>query len=205
MKVALLSACLAWMPVMGFLALWLPFWANTSELREWWTAGLTLRGAGGLCAVLVLCLALALMLTWRGMVGGLWAGLSGNVKTYVIAMALQVVLVVFAIWSVFFLADRFQWKRLEQYTFWLQWALAVAVTAKLWLAVFSWRRISPERTGKYALIWASGTGGIVVLAWLVCPNVFWLKPLVIIAALLAVPLARLGLAPGALERNRHRS
>jgi hypothetical protein len=205
MKVALMSTALAWLPVLGFLALWLPLWANTLELREWWTAGLALRGAGGLCAILTLCLALALMLTWRGMVGGLWVGLSGSKKQYVAAMMLQIVAAGFAIWSVFFFLDHFDWKRLEQYVFWLQWALALAIAAKLWLAVFSWRKISPARTGKYALIWAAGTAVVVALGWLVCPNVFWLKPLVIMAALLPFPLARLGLAPGALERNRHRS
>jgi hypothetical protein len=205
MKVALLSAVLAWLPVLGFLALWLSLWANTTELREAWTAGLALRGLGGLRVLLVLFLAALMVLTWRGLVVGLWAGLSGSKKLYVAAASVQVVAVLVAFRVIYLLFDHFDWQRLENYVFWLQWALALAVGAKIWLSVYSWRNITPARTACYALIWAAGTSVLVMLGWLLCPNVYWLKPLVIMAALLPFPLARLGFAPGALERNRHRS
>lgn len=52
---------------------------------------------------------------------------------------------------------------------------------------------------------------MVALVWLLfCPNLFffshlrWLKYLLILGALLAFPLARIGLAPLALAHNRRR-
>ena len=204
MKVALWSALLAWVAVLIFIGLWLSLWANTAELREWWSAGVILRGAGGMVVVAGLVLTTGTMLTWRGMVGRLWAGLSGSMMRYAASVMLQVAAAALAIWSISFFVYHFDWKRLEQYVFWIQWGLALAVGVKLWLAVFSWRKISPARTGKYALLWAAGTASLVALGCLICPNVFWLKPLVIMAALLPFPLALLGFAPGALARNRHR-
>jgi hypothetical protein len=70
MRVALLSALLAWLPVLIFLALWLPLWANTVELRKWWDAGVILHGSGIMLVILTLLFISAMILTWRGMVGG---------------------------------------------------------------------------------------------------------------------------------------
>jgi hypothetical protein len=204
MRVALLSALLAWLPVLIFLALWLPLWANTVELRKWWDAGVILHGSGIMLVILTLLFISAMILTWRGMVGGLWAGLSGSTGRYAAAVTLQIVAVGIGIWGVLFFGYHFHWNRLEQYVSWLQWALILAVVIKLWLAVYSWRTISPTRAGSYAMLWAVGTAALIALGHLVCPNIFWLKPLVMLAALLPFPLARLGFAPGSLARNRHK-
>jgi hypothetical protein len=204
MKVALLSAVLTWLPVLAFLALWLSKWANTTELRDLRQAGLVLRAPAALYAILLLGLAFFMLLTWRALVVGLCEGLSGNVRRYSAAIILRVAATIFGIWSVFYVKDHFDWGHAAQYTAWLQWALALAVAGKLWLAVYSWRTTNPKRTANYALIWTACTGAVVALALLVCPNVFWLKPLVLMAALLPFPLVRIGFAPGALEQNRHR-
>ena len=203
LKVALLSAAVAWIPVLGFLAFWLSRWANLSGLRELWSDEIILHGAVCWSVIVFLFLTFALTLTWRGMVCNLWAGLSGSLQQCLAASAWQILAVILVIRGFFYLMQQFKWERLEQYVQWVQGALVLAVGFKVWLAVFSWRKISASRTGQYAAIWAAGTGAFVLLTLLLCPNVFWLKPLAIMTALLPFPLARLGFSPAALNRNRH--
>ncbi|HVV02306.1 MAG TPA: hypothetical protein VHH88_13140, partial [Verrucomicrobiae bacterium] len=151
-----------------------------------------------------LMLTFGFILTWRGMVGNLWAGLSGSRRRYAISLILQVVSLFILIRITLFAVHRFEWKMVEQYVTWLEWALALAVGIKFWLAACTWRKITPWRKKRYALIWILGTAPVMALGWLLCPNIFWLKPLVLMAALLPFPLARMGLAPGALKNNQHR-
>ncbi|MDB6124930.1 MAG: hypothetical protein JWQ71_3923 [Pedosphaera sp.] len=204
MKVAALGVVIAWLLVLAFLSLWLPLWANCTQLKELWDTFIVLHNPLSAGVILILLVMLAMVLTWRGMVGGLWLGLSGNKKLYVGAAGTHAVVLIVVILGITFWLKHFQWRELERYVSWLGWGLTIAVMCKLWLAVFSWNKISAGRVGRYALIWAVGTGGLVALVMLVCPNVFWLKHLLILAALLPVPLARLGLAPLALAKNRHR-
>jgi len=205
MKVALASASLAWLLVSAFLALWLPLWANRAALREGREAALALRAPAALWVMVVLVLTVCFLLTWRGMVGSLWAAMSGSVQRYVVSLVLQCIAWSFAIWCVFFWTHRFEWARLEQYVSRLEWTLALALAAKFWLAAFTWRGVSAAQTGRYVLAWVSGTACVVALGWLLCPDVFWLKPLVVMGALLPFPLARMGLAPNALRSNQHRA
>ncbi len=204
MKVAALSAALSWLLVLVFLGAWLPLWANLKDLQGPWDRYLLLWGSSKLCVVLVLLLAAAAILTWSLLVGSFWPVLSGSKKLCAIAAVIGVVWIGLAIWGVVRWVHGFDWERLEQYVNWLGWGLATAVVAKLWLAVFSWRGISPQRAWRYALLWTGATACFVVLGLLVCPDVFWVRHLVILVALLFVPLARLGFAPRALEANRHR-
>jgi hypothetical protein len=84
--------------------------------------------------------------------------------------------------------------------------------AKFSLAAFSWRRIAPQRFRQYLLIWSGGTLCLIALAILlwsgvrhVVPlDVYRLRIVLILAALLVMPFARLGLAPLSLAKNRHR-
>jgi hypothetical protein len=204
MKVAVLSVAIAWLPILVFLGLWLPLWANTTQLKELWEAFLVLRGPLVVGAILVLFLLTAMVLTWRGMVGSLWVGLSGNMRHWVGAALLHAVAVGFAVWGVVFWVNHFAWGKLEAYVSWLGWALALTAVLRLWIAAFCWQQISPGRVWRYILIWTGGTGSLVALGLLICPDIFWLKHLFILAALLPFPLARLGLAPRSLAKNRHR-
>jgi len=88
----------------------------------------------------------------------------------------------------------------------LGWALALAIIARFWLAVFSWKSITPRRTRRYLLIWSGATLCFVALGILSRPwaDFYRLEHLYILAALLLFPFARLGLAPLSLEKNRHR-
>jgi cytochrome bd-type quinol oxidase subunit 2 len=91
------------------------------------------------------------------------------------------------------------------------WIAAVAVIAKCWLAVYAWRGVAARYRRMYLLIWLAGTASFVTLGSVVWGMVrIYLRldvdrvhSVVILLALLAVPLARVGLAPSSLTRNRH--
>jgi hypothetical protein len=212
MKVAALSVALTWLLVVGFVALWLPLWADTTNLkqlllefrmfypRSWQTLA-------------VLYLAGFMVLTWRCLVSGLWVGLSASRLYYVGSLCLQVivpslVLLACGIWSdsidnlIRIHPDLVKSAALTA----IGWGLALAVILKLWFAVFSWQKISPTRTRQYLLLWSGVTLAFVSLAILSRPplDVYRLEHLFVLAAFLLFPFARLGSAPLALARNRHR-
>jgi hypothetical protein len=212
MKVAALSVALTWLFVLAFIALWLPLWANTANLkqllfefrmfypRSWQT-------------VAALYLAGFMVLSWRCLVSGLWVGLSGSRLYYVGSLALQVivpslVLLACGIWSdsideaIRTHPDRVKSVALAV----IGWALALAVVFKVWLAVFSWQAITPIRTRQYLLLWSGATLGFVALAILSRPPFDFnrVEHLLVLGALLLCPFARLGLAPWSFTRNRHR-
>jgi hypothetical protein len=92
------------------------------------------------------------------------------------------------------------------------WIAAVAVIAKYWLAAYSWRGVAPRYLRIYLLIWLAGTASFLTLGTVLCRivrihlplDIDRLSSLVILLALLTMPLARVGLAPSLLARNRHR-
>ena len=92
------------------------------------------------------------------------------------------------------------------------WILSIAVTAKYWLAARSWRRVAARYVRQYLLVWLAETACFVtaaVVLWQVMRiyitlDIYRFQSIVILLALLAMPLARLGLAPSSLARNRHR-
>jgi hypothetical protein len=204
MKVAALGAVLAWLLVLAFLSVWLPLWADTKTLGELWRLCLDLRPGFSLYAILVLLGVAAFIISWKLMVAGMWVGFHQSRRCYLTVGIAGVIALVLAISVIVACVKAFSWKRAEEYVTWLGWGLASAVILKLWLAAFSWNRISRARTWKYLAVWLPGTGCFLALGWLACPNIFWLKHLVILAALLPMPLARLGLAHRSLENNRHR-
>jgi hypothetical protein len=206
MKVAALSTGVAWLLVLAFVSLWLPLWANPTGLnlyrfRLWLIYGDTHY------AIAILSVAAAMLLTWRCLMGSLWVGLSGSRKFFVGFTFLQGGAAVLALLGVIWHSANAKLLDLDLQLSWLGWILALAVIAKLWMAVFSWRKVTLGRVRKYALIWSGGTLCFVVLAVLVrCPplDVYRLEHLLVLAALLPFPIARLGLAPLSLAKNRHR-
>ena len=89
---------------------------------------------------------------------------------------------------------------------------ALLLIAKYWLAAFTWRGIASRHVWRYLGLWAAGTAGFAALAlvfWNVLriylpADTYRLQSLLVLLALLAVPLARVGLAPAFLAGNRHR-
>jgi len=219
MKVAALSTLITWLLVLAAIPLWVTLWVDTTTLRkiseseilEWFQMDYSPFSRYG---ILVLSVVAAVVLTWRGMVGSLWTGLSGSWRYMVGSVVLHGVVVVTLLVALFHV-DGLSSSQYQAIVGWIGWALVLAVIVKLWVAVCFWdevsrRHLSSKSIAKYLLIWAGGTLGMVSLACLLCPDVFfgldvrWLKYLLVLGALLGFPLARLGAAPLSLARNRHR-
>jgi hypothetical protein len=167
-----------------------------------------------------------MFLTWKFLVGGLWIGLSGNRKFFIASAAAYCLVLLLGMIGFTILLNHDQavreWVREDpnRLLSYFEWIGVLAVIAKLWMAAFSWRSITPERVRKYLLIWFSGTLGLITLALLLWAggtlsltlmafldflplDVDRLRSLLILVALLVIPFARLGFAPSALARNRH--
>jgi len=212
LRVAALSVIIAWVLILAFIALWLPLWADTTNLKQL-LSEFRIFYPHSWQTIIVLYLAVFMVLTWRCLVNGLWVGLSGSRLHYVGSICLQVVvpslaLLAVGIWSDA-IDDRIRSNGVEIQAVVLTvlgWALALAIIARFWLAVFSWKSITPRRIRQYLLIWSGATLCFVALGILSRPwaDFYRLEHLYILAALLLFPFARLGLAPLSLERNRHR-
>ena len=218
MKVAAFSTLITWLLMLAAIPLWFALWVDTSILNEfshWGTSEKALvlattfgtdYAASTWYAILVgLSLASAMVLTWRGMVGSLWVGLSGSGRRLAGSAILHGVCLIMLL-TAFMREDEFSARQLALA---LGWVLALAVVAKLWVALYAWgkvarRHLAPNTVMKYLAIWTSGTICLATLACLACPRILWLKYILVLAALLAFPLARLGLAPLSLAHNRHR-
>jgi hypothetical protein len=92
----------------------------------------------------------------------------------------------------------------------LPWVFAFALIAKILIAVWSFREghrrglLSPRVTTKYSLFWLLGTICFISIAAALCRGSIFPQPLVSLTAGLLLPFARVGLAPLALARGRHR-
>ncbi len=95
----------------------------------------------------------------------------------------------------------------------LLWVAALAVAAKFWIAAFSWRKVAPQRVRQYLIVWLGSTLCLITLAVLLWAgllryflpsDIYRVRSLLILAALLVMPFGRLGLATSSLARNRHR-
>jgi hypothetical protein len=211
LKVAALSSVLAWVPVLLFLALW-PLWANTNRMEQEMYF-FCLKYPHSWLAIFILAIFGLIVLTWRCMIGGLWAGLSGRGIFYYGIPALQLItvsliLLACGIWSneIDKVCQEHSDLAAGVLLSVLRWGLAVLVICKYWLAVFSWDKISARRTKQYLLIWACVTLALLSLAILADPpfDMYRQVYIYLLAALWIVPFARLGLAPITFARNRHR-
>jgi hypothetical protein len=209
-KVASASAVLSWTVVLVFLTVWLSSWANLDRVSRLATQLFQGQSAGAVYGIAVLVPVAGIFLTWRSLVSHLWSGLSGMRPLFIVSVVSVVALVT----AVPLHAGRL--------LFWLLrdparfapviWIIVIAVITKCAIAAYVWRGVSPHYLRAYLLIWLVGTASLVTLA-----NVVWgivrmyplfdvdgLRSAVILLAVLAVPLARVGLAPSSLTRNRHR-
>ena len=220
MKVAALSAAISWLLVLVFLSIWLPLWADLAPLSMvrvgfWMIFGHSVYPQYGIAVLGILG---GMFLTWKFLVGGLWIGLSGNRKFFIASAAAYGLVVLLGIIGLTILLNNDRavrgWVREDpnRPLLYLEWMAAVAVILKLWLTAFSWHRISPQRVRKYLLAWLASTACLITLALLLWARARFdlpvdaerLRNLLVLIALLIIPFARLGFAPSALARNRHR-
>jgi hypothetical protein len=202
MKVAALAAAISWLLILVFLAVWLPLWADLDALGR-------LEGVWRTAALFALA---SMFLTWRFLVRGLWSGLSGNRRLY-FACGITAVFSPIAIAVVsseidpgWILEDP---GRLVS----LLWIGTIALAVKYGIAAQSWRRAGSPHVRRFMLlVWLAATTFAVTLSllfWrtlrpLLPPDAYRIQALLILVALLAVPVARLLIAPSFLARNRHR-
>lgn len=211
-KVAAVSVLITWLMVAVFLAIWLPLWANMEELQgplyefrmfyrhSWWL-------------IIALCLFFLGVLTWRGLIGEMWSGLSGKNLWHIGSIGFQVgapvlVSVACGIWSDDI--DRFAKSHpdFKQTTF-IQitgWVLAALIIAKICFGAFAWSKLEARHSLRYLAMWVGGTLCLVVLAVLLRPPMDIERQwhIFLLIALFLFPFARVGLAPGALDNNRAR-
>ena len=228
LKAAALSAAMTWALVFAFLCLWLNLWAKVDQLSMlrigfWMVYGHSVYPQ---YAIAALILAACILLTWKFLVNGLCVGLSGNRKLFVGSAIAYCLVAIIGISAFAWLLNHDQ-----QFMAWVrhdpnellrvfEWVVVVAIIAKIWLAAFSWRRISWRRTWQYLMFWAGATLLLMTLAKLIgadgCLTLslmsvldflpldpYRLEYFLILVGLLTVPFARLGFAPSALSYNRH--
>jgi hypothetical protein len=213
MKVAVASVAISWLLTVCFLGLWLSLWANVDAVSQlaiqWWA--FHERSLVSVYGAVALILIAGVVLTWRFLVSRLWSGLSGS-RLLFMASVMSAVLVVIA--GMVFPADRLPGWMLADPARMARvvWLLSIAVVAKCGLAACSWRRMSARHLRQYSLLWAAATTCLLTLTMVlwgvvriyVALDIYRFQGFMILAALLAVPLGRVGLAPSCLARNRHR-
>jgi hypothetical protein len=212
MKVAAVSATLTWLLVSGFIAVWISVAGNITKMNEMFYL-LRMTCPHSWLAITVLFVAGLMVLTWRCLVSGLWTGLSGNPLHYAGSICLQITgaalfLIAWGIssntidWQIQYHPEVVKSVAIAV----IGWTLAALVVLKMWFAVFSWSKITPHRSRQYLLIWSGVTLCFVALGVLSTPwaDTYRFEHLFVLAALLLMPFARLGLAPLSLARNRHR-
>ena len=211
MKVAALSVLLSWAMVLAFIGMWFSLWADTTDLSQNLVELRTFCPHSWL-VIIIGSVAGLMVLTWRCLVSGLWNGLSGKPSCYYGSVALQLivpalVMLAVAIWSdsIDRLIDKHPDLVKTVALRVISWTLATLVIAKLWFAAVSWGNISKVHTRQYLLVWLGATLCFIALGMLITPplDVYRLKYIYLLAAFLIFPLARVGLAPASLERNRH--
>ena len=228
LKVAALSSILSWLLVLAFLSLWLPGWANLDSLGMirvgfWMAYGHSVYPQYAMAALSIVAGA---FFTWKFLVGGLWIGLSGRWNWFMGSAAAYCLVFLMALITVSILihhdAAVRRWVREDpdRLLGGIEWIAAAAVVAKTWMAARFWRGVSPTRVCKYLLSWLAGTLCLLTLAVLLWADGLFdllligvpdflpldairLRNLMILLVLLAIPFARLGLAPASLARNRH--
>jgi hypothetical protein len=219
MKAAAASAIVSWLIVLAFLVVWLPFWGTLDTIRSVAKLVDEVYGPSSFApyGIAVLIIFAGLLVTWRFLVGGLWLGLSGNRQLFM-AFAVPYAFFPLVVIATLLILSEANPSRLNLSDGLPQLVIfeviaATAVIAKFWLWVFSWRDVDSDRARQYLLFWAGSTVPMLVLAiflWQVAkPHLpmdsVGIRNLLMLVALLMVPLARVGYAPSALAKNRHRA
>ncbi len=211
LQVAAWSAALAW-------GVWLlvavPVFAltcDTSALGDVWSQLSLVYSPASRLAILSAGLTTAAVLTWTLLVSWIWVGYSGRPTRFVGAMVGAALAI---LWATAVASWVFEQPDSDAIMVplvpWFPWILACLVTAKAWAAAGLWSRA--QRRGLITrrilwaclIAWAAATACLMMLVCALCPQVVWLRDLLLLVALLMAPLARIGAAPAAIADNRSR-
>lgn len=211
-KVAACSVALGWLLLMGGLGLVVAVWGDASLLRQGWHKFLGTHSPGIQTLIVLLGIWALVLLTLRQLVVSLYLGLSGWAGVFSAAVV--------ASFGIYFVAVPWvtTWALDEGILLWgtrlpwqgFIWAASAIFIVKLSLACWTWslshRRglINARAILGYWLFWTLGTASLVLLVVLAMPGYPWVRKCTALACVLALPLARPGLAPLTLAINRHR-
>jgi hypothetical protein len=211
-KAAALSTLLAWAVLLVVAPIWLWLACDLEDLRSFWGSFCSIYSNPARWAIPSLALVAAILLTWSLMIGSIWTGMSGRPSLYASFVGLSTVcflsFLVFVTWCLDAPGEHSGafWALLP----WLPWTLAACFILKTWAAAWSFWRVRRCRLvgmgemGLYLCAWTAGTCCLLVLAGLVSPRVEWFRDVLCLASLVVFPIARVGAAPLAVARNRHR-
>ena len=211
MKAAALASVLAWAIVGVLVSFWLRCWCDCRTLANLWHAAERAYSTGVLYGSPVLVLGVALVATWRFLVGNLFIGLSGRpwlitVATCSVFFATVGLPILFALW-----VQRPEVVRpLFNWPSWSPWLLGGIFVAKV--AVASVLANLARRHGwsdgravrRYLAVWFGATAFLLAAVWLLIPLDGWQRGLSVVLTLFFVPLLRAAYAPVALAQNRCR-
>jgi hypothetical protein len=212
MKTAAISTLASWALVLTITPLWLHLKCDTENLGNVWGMYRTVYAPLSQCAIAVITVMAAMMITWSLLVSSIWRGYSGRTWFFYTLVGVSIAMLfgslVFLAWCFEFDDDHGSF--VVAFLPWIPWMLAGVFIVKCWLAVWvlhaAKRRnaISQRTIALYTVCWLVATVCFLGWAWLVSPRVIWLRDLLMLAALLAVPIARIAAAPLAVAWNRHR-
>lgn len=211
-KCAACSTLVTWAILLAVGPLWLGLTGNMHTLNEVGAFARQIYSQRSLNFISVLIFVVGILITFNFMISAFWIGMCGQTRLfYSIAGASIVVLVNLAI-LVGCLVEDADWQAivLVKIVPWLPWILAAMFVVKVWTAAWTmWemlrRKLARNRTIlAYVCFWFAATALLVATGWTLAPKVPWIRNLLMLCAMLAIPLARIGAAPLALARNRHR-
>lgn len=207
LAMAAVSSLVTWLVVAGMIAVWLLARWHATLIPQ---VGNLIRYEPGVLMLWLASFLLAVLLTWRNLVSGIWLGLSARpalIAGYDYLRA-PFYLVLFGL---FIKAKDDPTLRALLFD-WLPWVGVAALALKLLVsgAAFRWglrrKAITPGAIGWITGGWLLGGWYIAMLAWRVCAEVhqpgMWVG--IALAGFYLLPLAQLAIAPMALTWNRHR-
>jgi pimeloyl-ACP methyl ester carboxylesterase len=208
LKAGALSTILTWGILLAITGYWLNAHCDTKYLADIATNAYKLFGPARLVAVVGLALITLIVLTWRLLLVGLPAALSGRGRAFLLT-ALSVLAGVLAAVRIGY-DPALVSGRVQSVLPRLPWALALLFVAKCGTACGSFLRaierrlMSKSLVARYVVFWLAATGMVVAFPVLLFADVPWLRDAAALGALSLVPLARVGRSALALEQNRHR-
>jgi hypothetical protein len=208
LRAAASSTLATWAMILVAVMVVLPFSPARDILIGWARHLIDMQGVRGWAIMLLFVLGLPL-LTWKSYVSQLWIGLTGR---YLIVIAISMAIPIFILAPALFAT--WVYVHPEAHAALLAaapWVIGLLLSLKLGAGVLVARvllhrdLVTPWTMKRFALVWIIAATILIGLAyWLMPPDVY--SPLVVggLAVLVVLPLVRLGLAPLALEWNRHR-
>ena len=208
LKTAALSGLAGWVLVALVVPPFFALMGYAGPLATLWGQLLPDRSLLELLVIVPLGVAALLVLTWKGLVGGLTVGLTGRLWIGVVNFIVVYVAVGGAMLLVRWLQMHPETHR--PFLLALPWLLGLAVTIKGFAACWTLRaaarrgHISTRTLRGGLAFWLATAIGLFVLLWTLLPVENRSVALVLSGAILSLPLARLAAAPLALDLQRHR-